>query len=710
MGFDVCRQADWSLLGCSDPAPGSVDDVMRISDAWAGNAGRLTDAQDGLTRTVMTGAGAAVTAVKTLLDRDAALIGVYRAACEANANAFQSWATSLSGFQEEANRLRSQAMEAHDEELAGHKMIDAGREERIHAATQRSAVEGFLQATVETVAAPLMEIFSDTRGYAMVADAGHRLEDLRRKADDLRHRYDAEGKRVAALILILMPDAGLAAKQAGRGAVIPFGGGALAALLAPKNDPRTVSLNTLYDKASHGDAGAGQDYLALLATFTHAELVIYGMNNPDRARYPLPGPNATARTKTWWANLSPDAQALLTATVPGIIGNLNGIPYSARDKANRQLLQILTINPPADENTRKAIEGINKSLTGRNGKPASDRFVVSFDLNHGKPLAAVAIGNLDTAGNVTWNVPGMGTTVTPGGIDAWTTGAQAIYDQQREVLRVSGPAGMTNAVVSWVGYDTPEMFPSMEVFSGDKAWAGSDKLAAALDGFHETRNTGNGAGVPKVNVLAHSYGTTTAAYALTKTVHNVDTMTFIASAGIDKNAVPDAAALHVAAGADDTPAVFATQAALDVVAPVGIGGSVLGGAGVAVGDWITDPIGAAERFVDTVTGHKPQQMRVAPTMPGLWPGAHVFSSDGGFDPGSGESMENTDGHQTTGDGPWGPVNASTGHGYFEQKTESLQNIALSTTGHGDKIQPSSWIRITTHDGGKPQQIYPEPAK
>jgi hypothetical protein len=669
----------------------------------------LTDSQDALTRTVVTGAGAAATAVKTLLDRDAALIGVYRVACENNSTAYQGWANSLSDFQGEADRLHFQAMVAHDDELAGHKLIDAGREERIHAAAQRSELEGMAQAIAETLAPAVTGLFSDMRGEAMAADARNRLENLRRQADELRDHYEAEGIRFARLLQ--MPDAALAAKQAGLGADIPAGDGALAALLTPKNDPRMASLNSLYDKASHGDSGAGQDYLALLATFSHAELVIYGMNNPDRARYPLPGPNATVHTKTWWANLSPDVQALFTATLPGIIGNLNGIPYSARDAANRQLLHILTTNPSADENTRKAIEGINKSLAARNGKPAADRFVISFDLNHGKPLAAVAIGDLDTAGIVTWNVPGMGTPVAPGGINSWTDGAQAVSKQQRDLLDRYGPAGTTIAVVSWVGYDTPEMFPpSLEVFSGDKAWAGSDKLAAALDGFHETRDTGNGAGVPKVNVLAHSYGTTTSAYALTKTVHNVDTVTFVASAGIDKNAVPDASALHVADGPDGTPAVYATQASLDVIAPAGIGGSVAGAAGTAVGDWLMDPVPAGQRFADMIVHHKPQQMRVAPTVPALWPGAHVFSSDGGFDPVSGELMESTTGHQTTGNGAQNPINASAGHGYFDRKTESLHDIGLATTGHGDKILPFSRMRITTHTGGTPQQIYPEPAK
>ncbi|MHA7200174.1 alpha/beta hydrolase [Arthrobacter alkaliphilus] len=699
----MCRAADWSLLGGTDPAPGNVEDVQRASTAWAGNAARLADAQNSLTQTVMAGEGAAVSAVRMLLERDAEMIGVYRVACEDNARAFHRWAASLAGFQVEADRLHFQAMQAHDDEEAGRRLIEAGKEERIHAAQQRSLLEGIAQSAAEIMAPAIMEIFSDSRGEAMVQEASERLDALRRQAEELRSRYDAEGRHVAGSLHI---PAGPVTKQSFLGIKDSSdGSGSFAALLALANEARYTTLNTLYDKATQGDAAAGQEYLALLAQLTPADLVIYGMTNPDRARNPLARANDTAHVKSWWGGLAPDTRALLTATVPGIIGNLNGIPYSVRNTANRQLIQILTTNPPADEATRNAVEGINNSLSHDDGSPLTDRFLVSFDLNRGKPLAAVAIGDLDTAGNVTWNIPGMGTTVAPGGIDTWTEGAQAVYDEQRGLFRQFGPAGTANAVVSWVGYETPGMVQdyNMEVFAGDKAWAGSDKLAATLDGFHVTRDLGNGEGVPKVNVLAHSYGTTTAAYALTKTMQNVDTVTFFGSAGIDPSVVPGASALHVAPGADGTPAVYATQASRDLLAPAGITGSAVGGVGAAGWDWLTD-LGAGPRFIDTISGHQPQQIRVAPTLSGLWPGAHVFSSEGGIDPESGEILENTDGHQATGAGSWGPFNASSGHGYLDPKTESLLNIGKTTTGHADLIHDSR--PLTTEPIGT-EQTYPE---
>lgn len=47
------------------------------------------------------------------------------------------------------------------------------------------------------------------------------------------------------------------------------------------------------------------------------------------------------------------------------------------------------------------------------------RFLISVDLDGGRVSAGIAIGNLDTAGNVTLNVPGMAATVEDG-LRSWT--------------------------------------------------------------------------------------------------------------------------------------------------------------------------------------------------------------------------------------------------------------------------------------------------
>lgn len=313
--------------------------------------------------------------------------------------------------------------------------------------------------------------------------------------------------------------------------------------------------------------------------------------------------------------------------------------------------------------------------------------MISFDLNNGKPLGAIAIGNLDTAKNVTWNIPGMGTTVDDG-MESWGHSAQDLYNGQKDAydsLYLKDPG---HAVVAWIGYDTPEKPPEgsqflnpvkdvegTEVLKLDKAQAGSQKLAAALDGFYATRWDGNSLDQPKNNVVAHSYGTTTSAYALTKTHYPVDTVTFFASAGIDLHAVTNAAAMNVAK-VDGQPAVYATQAFDDRVAPyAGIGGSDLLGIGTL----------------------DPKVGRFSPQLPG-W-GAHSFSSDGGYDPQTGVPYKMVTGHDAQGHSDkFSFFSATTGHGYLDPGTESSHNIALTSIGHGDSITPLVPLHQTLPSG------------
>lgn len=370
--------------------------------------------------------------------------------------------------------------------------------------------------------------------------------------------------------------------------------------------------------------------------------------------------------KSWWAELSDGQQAALIVAAPGIIGNLNGVPYATRTKADKANLDAAFNDPRTSQETKDAVQSIYGALDARKGSKGgstAERGLVSFDLDTdgGKPLAAVAIGDLDTAGNVTWNVPGMGTTVEDG-LDSWTKSAQDLYDGQ---LRVLGKpeSGASNAVVSWVGYDTPDGPPSGEVLSTEKAKAGGEKLAAALDGFRDTRGSTAGAAgspSPTLHVVAHSYGTTTASSALIKTTHQVDSVTFLGSAGVEWREIGTAQDLHVVRDGEGKAQVYVTAASQDRVAPLGIGGS----------------------------GIRGREGRWSPS--DAWFGGNNFSSEGGYDPDTGKVYKRTTGHDAKG---WAAPEskdswlAATGdHGYLDPDTESAHNIALSSTGRGGQIK------------------------
>jgi hypothetical protein len=529
--------------------------MQEASRAWGKNAERLGDASDVLQRLTVDGTGSTVEAVRTLLLRDAALIGVYRNVCETNANVYLSWASSLEGFQAEADRLHVQAEQAQQEQAYGHTLLNIPAPSPLF--SEETSRPHPLQGLWE---------LDRSRGRGILEITNQALAELQRQADDLRSRYRNEGNRLADALHVPTPSD--AARQANLDTSIPVGNGALSALLNPGKDPQLNKLNSLRDQLNTGNADARAEYLALLAALTPAQLALYGLLNPDAAKNPIPahvGEDVLA-ARNWWVSLSDASKAALTAAVPGIIGNLNGLPYADRARANKTTIDALYNDPNTTDATKKTLDTIKKALEPKldlAGNPVGARSVISLDLNNGKPLAALAIGNMDTAGNVTWNIPGMSTTIDDG-LKSWTMSAQDLFDDQRgayDALKLADPG---TAVVSWVGYDTPTLSP--EVLMPYKAVEGGNRLAVALDGFHTTRD-GSAAGQPKVNVLAHSYGTTASSYALTKTHFNVDTVTFFGSAGIDSQAVPDAFALHVNDGSDNQPAVHVTHASNDLISP-----------------------------------------------------------------------------------------------------------------------------------------------
>ncbi|NYE93915.1 hypothetical protein FHU41_000136 [Psychromicrobium silvestre] len=657
------RGGDWSLLGGSDPAPGCVEDVQRISMNWGDKAGKLSDAQNLLERTHVAGSGASVEAARTLLARDGALLKVYGQGCENLANGYKSWTASLQSFQDEADRLLTQAHQANDDLNQGHALVEAGKQERIEDAAKRSLPEAITEAAIETILPGLAQIFSDTRGQYMINDAQQRLDHLNHQADDLRERYKAEGDRIATTTAFVTSPAA-AAYKAGLDNNIPIGPGSLAALIHQDKNPKLTKLDALRKELDSGNSTHRQEYLNQLGNLTPEQLVLYGLMNPGQARNPLvvnPGENVNA-VKSWWSGLDEAKRNLLIATMPGIVGNLNGIPYADRGRANKTNIELIDADPGTSPEVHTAIQKIKDALKIPD-KQGALRSLISFDLNNGKPLGAIAIGNMDKAKNVTWNVPGMGTTLSDG-IESWTKSAQDLYKGQYAAMGYEArKQGVV--VVSWVGYETPDKPPSSAVLSMSAANTGAEKLQIALDGFQDTRGPGSGY---HLNVVAHSYGTTTSSVALTHTKYPVDTVCFFGSAGIDPTQVPQASLMHVAHPGGQ-PAVYVTHAGGDNVAPLGIYGSQLG---------IWSPP------LEALNGGNIHP-RFDPTE--AWFGAHTFSSEGGYDA-DGTPYYAVNGHDAN-----GPKDsqelffASKEHGYLDLKTESAHNIALITTGQEDKIQP-----------------------
>lgn len=371
-------------------------------------------------------------------------------------------------------------------------------------------------------------------------------------------------------------------------------------------------------------------------------------------------PGAVAR---WWNSygdpqhpLEPTAaQEALVAAIPAVIGNLNGVAYWARDSANRAQLardiaaskeRIRALADLASPGTRGTqgyaalisqeqarLDGLNNILQSlrRDGAPARHLVSLTRDL---PPLAAVSIGDLDTATRVTYTVPGMNTTTS--GMTGWTSAGQNLYNEQG---RVGGEPN--RAVVAWIGYKTPPT-PGLSngfdssVLKGDDARAGALLFERDLAGLDAVRAGSS----LSLNVVAHSYGTTTASLALAAKDLHVDSFVSLGSAGIERS-IATAADIHATS-------VYAGQAQ-----------NVIAGLEDGQGDqWAwTGRVGRG---------------RANPMDTGF--GAITFNTDGvDGDP----QREGVTDHSTTmGDG---------GFGYLDGRTESLHNTALATTGQGEKM-------------------------
>jgi hypothetical protein len=170
---------------------------------------------------------------------------------------------------------------------------------------------------------------------------------------------------------------------------------------------------------------------------------------------------------------------------------------------------------------------------------APETYLTVFDPRTGtgkQVLAAVAVGNPDTAAKVSVSVPGVGST-TKDSLPSMVTEASNLRDTtQRQMDRLGIPG--TVATVAWMGYDTPPN--ALNTGSPRDAWATmNDDLAQTgatdLSNYLKSVNANN----PNadISLLGHSYGSLTSSLALQQLhdqgVHVVDNAVFYGSPGLE---------------------------------------------------------------------------------------------------------------------------------------------------------------------------------
>ncbi|WP_146134280.1 alpha/beta hydrolase [Glaciihabitans tibetensis] len=347
----------------------------------------------------------------------------------------------------------------------------------------------------------------------------------------------------------------------------------------------------------------------------------------------LAAPPAATEVTGWWASLDSAATATLAEAAPQLVGNLEGIPASVRNEANRRWLnQSITSREDtaatSDSRTLAAqaerelhmLGEVEDALGTQKSVPA--RSLLSVD-PEGQGRAAVVLGDLAEADYVTFLVPGMFFTID-GQINDWTDDAARIYDEQVSWLNLisetdSEEAAKTVAVIAWMGYETPNL---TNIGSLDLAEKGRDALAGAIQGLLAERSSDE----PYVSVVAHSYGTTAALMAVTEYDFSIDALALVGSPGSAAQSVDE---LHVRDGN-----VFVGEAAWDPVPNTAFFGS--------------DP--GSESF-----------------------GAHQMNVGGGVDLITNEVLAASIGH----------------NGYFGAGSESVRNLALIGIGQTELVTEGS---------------------
>ncbi len=367
----------------------------------------------------------------------------------------------------------------------------------------------------------------------------------------------------------------------------------------------------------------GADLLTALTALPEKSIREFVAGNPAAIKALETNPPAASEVAVIWSSADPGGLAALEHAAPGLVGNLEGVPYAARDDLNRASLSDISKaihqrlhagvgRAERDDLTKRLhlIKEVRAALvTGTSGLR---RELVSLDVR-GEGRAVIAIGDVSTADYVSYLIPGMFFGVDSQ-IRAWAQTADELATEQHAWL-ARGGSTKSVAAVAWIGYQTPTL---MNVASMELARDGRDALTASLSGLRAER----GANQPYVSVLAHSYGSTAALLSLQEDNVSVDALAMVGSPGSPARTVKD---LHVANG------------------------------NVWVGAAQWDPIPASGVF-----GSQPASPDYGP---------HHFGVDGAVDPYTGQQLSAAISHND----------------YFTDGGESFRNLVLIGIGQGSLV-------------------------
>lgn len=277
----------------------------------------------------------------------------------------------------------------------------------------------------------------------------------------------------------------------------------------------------------------------------------------------LPDPSwSSTEVSLWWSSMSDTEKQWLVDHHPEAIGNLDGVEFSWRDKANRKNLANELDKARSEFDRQKAVydralenfeyagerglhpskgfndaglrlmdlEAINRLLTSSESKDLS---LLTLDTSGKRVRTAVGIGDVDRANHVGVFVPGMGTRVDSK-LEQYVADADRLNASSVRALNLKGRSSESVATVAWLGYDAPAEFADpgwQTVLDTDAAKAGAERLSSFTAGIETTRVASGTTGA-HLTVLGHSYGSTTAGIAADHAMTNtIDDLVLFASPG-----------------------------------------------------------------------------------------------------------------------------------------------------------------------------------
>jgi hypothetical protein len=359
---------------------------------------------------------------------------------------------------------------------------------------------------------------------------------------------------------VVMPGGVGAAQAATRPPAILAGSGVADPTTIATRTPPARTVQALRDERVSDRALRGTSPVTLLAALPAldaAELRRLARAIPGTVDDLIRRPPAVSAVASWWSALAPAKRAELTAGMPELVGNLEGVPVRDRDAANRRLLADREVELRSSSATTPG-RGAQRTIGRDLGMLAEVRAALEpadgparwlLTLDTAWPgRAGVVMGDLETAAYVDVVVPGMFYSVADRLVD-WTDVAARLHAQQTSLLGAEDRSGGV-ATIAWIGYRTPDLVGITDL---DLAVEGAERLEAAIQGIQGVRRDDP----PHLTVIAHSYGSTAALLALSSGRASTDALALVGSPG---GVVRDTSQLGVPAGR-----VFVGEAAWDPV-------------------------------------------------------------------------------------------------------------------------------------------------